>query len=195
MATIEKPRSGSIPFAIAMISLVAVIILAIILSAKNDALKSDIHELEYRIHRLSSVLSAMGLAPDFDEFTGFSDFTWEPGKSRSEIQAALDQSKVAAAMGHLRSIQMSLVMQLMESFRPEFPPTEEIVTFEDLQEFLSDYLPRSREDAALPWVFLSYYRKSPQEFLLVMEARDSQQTLITVTQDQITPWYIDMQKP
>lgn len=178
-----------------MISLVAVIILAIILSAGNNALKSDIHELEYRVHRLSSVLSAMGLVPDFDKFTGLSDFTWEPGESRSEIQAALDQSKVAAAMGHLRDIQRSLVMHLMESFRPEFPPTEEIVTFENLQEILSEYLPRSLEDAMQPWVFLSYYRKSAQEFLLVMEARDSQQTLITVTQDQITPWYIDLQKP
>lgn len=86
-------------------------------------------------------------------------------------------------------------MHLMESFRPEFPPTEEIVTFENLQEILSEYLPRSLEDAMQPWVFLSYYRKSAQEFLLVMEARDSQQTLITVTQDQITPWYIDLQKP
>lgn len=178
-----------------MISLVAVIILAIILSAGNNALKSDIHELEYRVHRLSSVLSAMGLVPDFDEFKGLSNSTWEPGENRSEIQAALDQSKVAAAMGHLRDIQRSLVMHLMESFRPEFPPTEEIVSFEYLQEILSDYLPRSLDDAAQPWVFLSYYRKSPQEFLLVMEARDSQQTLITVTQDQITPWYIDMQKP
>ena len=195
MATIEKPLSGSIPFAIAMTGLIAAIILAIILSAGNNALKIDIHELEYRVHRLSSVLSAMGLVPDFDEFTGLSDFTWEPGDSRSEIQAALDQSKVAAAMGHLRDIQRSLVMHLMESFRPEFPPTEEINTFENLQEILSDYLPRSLDNAAPPWVFLSYYRKSPQEFLLVMEARDSQQTLITVTQDQITPWYIDMQKP
>ena len=98
-------------------------------------------------------------------------------------------------MGQLRDVQRSLLMHLMESIRPEFPPTEEIATSANLQEMLSYYMDRPLGDAGLSWVFLSYYRKNPQEFLLVTEARDSQQTLITVTQDQITPWYFDVQKP
>ena|GEM_PF-2114844 len=189
MATQEKAGTGSVPFIVAFVSLVAAIIVAILLSGRIKAMQLEINALEFRIHRATAVLTELGLTLEPSGSAGDPQASVVPGSGRSEIQAALDQSKVAAALGQLRNVQRSFLMHISESMKPEFPPTDTIRTFADLHRIILYYLPGDPAEETLSWTFLCYYRKSSQDFLLVAEAKDSQRTLITVTSSQITPWY------
>ncbi len=185
----KKAASGTVPFLAAVFGLAVAIVAAAVLFAQIQSVRSEIEAVNFEIRRVNIVLSAIGLTLEPVDELGRPQFGLLPQAQRSEIQVALDRSRVATAVGQLRDVQRSFLMHRAESFKPEYPPTDSISTYADLNRFLSEYrhLPPAQE--TLAWVFLCYYCSNPEEYLLVTEAKDSRRTLITITPTQITSWY------
>ena len=174
--------SASLAFGAA---LVAVILSAVAL-VQVISMRQEQSDLARDVGRMEATLSAMGyrVNPGTDP-GGMGPDPIDALRNLSP-RAALDKAKVAAALADLQQVRNGLTMMIAESGMPFYPPENQIRNYEDLRRLLADYVPLKPTQADANWVFLSYARPSPEEFVLLAEARDALRTFITATPNGIT---------
>jgi hypothetical protein len=162
------------------------VILAVVSLLQVMAMRQDMHKLSRDVGRMEATLSAMGyrVNPGTDPGGSVPD----PADALKNLspRTALGQAKLAAAMADLQQVRMGLTMIIAEGMTPSYPPENQIRNYEDLRRLLADYVPMKATQAEANWVFLSYTRPSPEEFVLLTEARDAVRTFMTVTPHGIT---------
>lgn len=180
----EKSPSAGIAFGVALLSLVISGALFVIM----QDMKNEVEQFRFKLRRTDILLEAVDL--NLEPGMEYSGLQLEaPGRTeRTEAEKALDQSKIAVALSQLRDISRAFVMRQVETGYVYFPPSEDIRSYTDLREILLEYTDLPPDPTRQGWVFLSYFRPDPEDYLLVVEARDSQRTLITVTSSEIIPW-------
>jgi len=188
MESVKAPSAG-IAFGVALLSLVVAGALFIQMQSVAGKVDRQLREYDFKLKRTDALLQALGLSLEPGSEYASLGLEGPPEKNLSEAQQALDQARVAAALGQLRNIQQSFMVRMAEGITARFPPTEAIRSYSDLRDLLSDYADIPADPTQKGWVFLSYFRPTPDRYLLVTEARNTQRTLITISQEGITPWY------
>ncbi len=175
--------SLALAFGVAIVSLVVSGALFI----QMQDVRQEVREYSFAVRRATAVLGVMGLRLEPGSEYATLELDPAPRPARSDIEAARDGARLAAAMGSLRNVRSALVMQRVQEDRLGYPAADEITTFADLRTHLAEYVPLPSDPLRQEWIFLSWLRPEPEVFLLVAEARDSQRTLIAVTDSEIIP--------
>jgi len=175
--------SPALAFGVAIVSLVVSSALFI----QMQDVRREVSEYSFAVHRATAVLEIMGLTlepgPEYDALS----LDPSPRPVPDDVADARDGARLAAAMGSLRGLRTGLIMRRVEEERRGYPGTGEIASYSDLRTHLSDFAPLAPDPTRQEWIFLSWLRPEPDRFLVVVEARDSQRTLIAVTESGITP--------
>ena len=183
-----KTPAAGIAFGVALISLLISGVLFFQMQSLRGKTIDQLAECSFHLHRTGALLETLGISLEPGAGYESLNLTWPPVPLQSEAARALDQSKMAVALGLLRNIQMAFVMRTAEDDRRGYPPSSAINSYTDFREFLSDFAFLPADPLEKGWIFLGYLRPSPDSFLLVTEARNRERTLITITPEQITPW-------
>ncbi len=184
-----KTPAAGIAFGIALVSLLISGVLFFQMQGLRGKIKEQLAECSFHLHRTGALLETLGISLDPGPGYESLNLTLPPVPLQSEAARALDQSKMAVALGQLRNIQMAFVMLTAEEERPGYPSSSTIRSYADFREILSDYAFLPADPLEKGWIFLGYLRPSPDTFLLVTEARNRERTLILITPEQITPWH------
>lgn len=184
-----KTPAAGIAFGVALVSLMISSVLFFQMQGLRGKTTEQLAECSFHLHRTGALLETLGISlepgPGYESL----NLTWPPTALRSDAARALDQSRVAVALGQLRNIQMAFVMRMTEEERFGYPPSSTIRSYADFREILLDYAFLPADPLEKGWIFLGYLRPSPDTFLLVTEARNQERTLIMITPEQITPWH------
>ncbi len=181
----EHPSTTSLglAFGVALVSLV----ISGALFVQMQDVRREVREYSFTVRRATAVLGLMGLTLEPGSEYAAVPLDPAPRPGLSEIEAARDGARVAAALGSLRNVRTGLMMRRMEEERAGFPATDEISSYADLRTLLAGYVPLPADPVRQEWIFLAWLRPEPESFLLLTEARDSRRTLITITDQEIIP--------
>ncbi len=188
MESVKAPSAG-IAFGVALLSLVVAGALFLQMQSVRGRVDRQLREYDFKSKRTNALLQALGLSLEPGSEYASLGFEGPPDRPGTEAQQALDQARIAVALGQLRNIQQSFMVRMAEGITARFPPTEAIRRYSDLRDLLSDYADMPADPTQKSWVFLCYFCPTPDRYLLVTEARNTQRTLVTISQEGIIPWY------
>jgi hypothetical protein len=183
----SEDRSATTSLALAFgVAIVSLVVSSALFIQMQDV-RRDVREYSFSVRRATAVLEIMGLTlepgPEYDALA----LDPAPRPAPGDVAAARDGARLAAALGSLRNLRTGLIMRRLEEERRGYPATGEIASYADLRTHLSEYAPLAPDPTRQEWIFLSWLRPEPDRFLAVVEARDSERTLIAVTESGITP--------
>ncbi len=181
-----RPTPTAPSAALAFGAAVAAVILSVVSLIQVMGMRQEMHDLSRDVGRIEATLSAMGYR--VNPRTDPSGSGTDPADAIRNLspRTALGRARVASALAELQQVRNGLTMMIADGMTPGYPPENQIRNYEDLRRLLADFVPLKPTQSEANWVFLSYTRPSPDEFVLLTEARDTARTFITVTPHGIT---------